>query len=105
MMPKKRIYILAKTDLREAALWYEKASSGLGKRFLREVNDEVQYICQNPLAQQIRYGIYRISFLKTFPYGIHYEYVEEKNQINIFAVFHTSRNPAIWTERTQIYSA
>jgi len=36
---------------------------------------------------------------KIFFYGIHYQYLSEKNGIHIKAVFHTSRNPQIWEQQ------
>lgn len=47
----------------------------------------------------MKFGEVRIAFLKKFPFGIHYVYKEKENQIIIYSVFHTSRNPEIWQER------
>ena len=46
---------LAKEDIREAAIWYNKQQDGLGKRFTAEVRDKVHFIRQNPKASNIRY--------------------------------------------------
>lgn len=96
MKAKKQVAEIVNQDLKEVALWYNRASEGLGIIFLKEIRKEVNQIVKNPLAYEIRYATIRIAFLSKFPYGIHFEYLEKENQINILAVFHTSRNPEIW---------
>ena len=100
MRANKLISIYAKEDLSDASKWYEKQQKGLGKRFLNEIKDAIEIICRNPVGFQIRYDDFRICFTKNFPYGIHYQYMETKNEVHIKAVFHTSRNPKIWTQQT-----
>lgn len=99
MKIKKQVSEIVKQDLKEAAVWYNQARKGLGILFLKEVNKKVKQILKNPLAYEIRYENIRIAFVKRFPYGIHFEYLEIDNRVNILAVFHTSRNPEIWNER------
>jgi len=96
MKAKKLISTYAKTDLSDISKWYEKQQKGLGKRFLNEMKEAFDSICKNPEGFQIRYDDYRIYFTKIFPYGIHYQYIADKNEIHIKAVFHTARNPQIW---------
>jgi len=98
MKAKKFISIYAKEDLAENSKWYENQQKGLGKRFLNEMKEAFEVICKNPVGFQIRYDDYRIYFTKTFPYGIHYQYIADKNEIHIKAVFHTSRSPQIWEQ-------
>ena len=99
MKAKKLISTFAKTDLSDASKWYEKQQKGLGKRFLNEVKEAFDTISKNPVGFQIRYDDCRIYFTKTFPYGIHYQYFYDKNEVVIKAVFHTSRNSEIWEQR------
>ena len=99
MNAKKIISTFAKSDLSEASKWYENQQKGLGKRFLNEMKEAFDIICKNPKGFQIRYDDYRIYFTKIFPYGIHYQYIADKNEIRIKAIFHTSRNPLIWERR------
>jgi len=99
MKAKKIISIYAKTDLSDISKWYEKQQKGLGKRFLAEIKEAFDIISKNPKGSQIRYEDYRIHITKTFPYGIHYQYISEKNEIHIKAIFHTARNPQIWGQR------
>lgn len=98
-MYKSIILPLAKEDIREAALWYNKRQYGLGKRFTAEVREKVHLIRQNPKTSNIRYNGVRTAVLNVFPFMIHFT-IEEKNRtIIISAVLHTSRNPKIWETR------
>ena len=99
MKAKKIISIYAKTDLSNASKWYEKQQKGLGKRFLNEIKEAFDIICENPVGFQIRYDDYRVYFTKIFPYSIHYQYIANLNEVHIKAIFHTSRNPKIWEQR------
>jgi len=99
MNAKKIISSFAKSDISEASKWYEKQQKGLGKRFLNEMKMAFEIICKSLEGFPIRYDDYRIYYTKTFPYGIHYQYITNKNEIHIKAVFHTARNPQIWEKR------
>jgi|SRR5690554_1391138 len=99
MEAKSQVAEIVNQDLKEAALWYNRASRNLGLLFLKEIKEEVKQIVKNPLSYEVRYADIRIAFLKRFPYAIHFEYLETENQINILAVLHTSRNPEIWKKR------
>ena len=100
MKAKKLISTFAKTDLSDASQWYEKQQKGVGKRFLNEIKVAFDIICRNPQSFQIRYDDYRVYFTRVFPYGIHYQYIADKNEVHIKAIFHTSRNPQIWEQRS-----
>jgi|SRR5690554_271887 len=93
MKVKKQVAEIVNQDLKEAALWYNRARSGLGKVFLKEVKAEVNQIVKNPLAYEVRYANIRIAFVKKFPYGIHFEYHERKasNYISCFPYLKKSR--------------
>lgn len=101
MKAKKFVSPSVNAELNEAASWYNNARQGLGLLFLKEVGRLVNYITENPLAYSIRYGSIRVAFTNKFPYGIHYEYLAEKNQINILGIYHTLRNPDIWDQDTE----
>lgn len=87
----------AEKDVREALLWYEDQKANLGSRFESHVNKAIDNLRSNPLKTQVRYGNTRVLYLDIFPYGIHFQLVE--NHILVVAVFHTSRDPKKWTER------
>ena len=90
---------LAKEDIREAALWYNKQQDGLGKRFIAEVREKVHFIRQNPKALNVRYDNVRTAVLNVFPFMVHYTIDEENKTIIISAILHTSRNPKLWKNR------
>jgi plasmid stabilization system protein ParE len=98
-MYKSIILPLAKEDIREAALWYNKQSKGLGKRFTAEVREKVRFIRQNPQASNVRYEDVRTVVLNIFPFMIHYTIDESNKTVIISAVFHTSRDPELWKKR------
>ncbi len=98
-MYKVLILTLAKEDIKEAAIWYNKQQVGLGNRFTSEVRKKVNYIRQNPKAIHVRYNNVRTAVLDVFPFMIHYMIDEEKTTIIISAVLHTSRNPNLWNKR------
>ena len=98
-MYKSIILPLAKEDIREAALWYNKQSKGLGKRFTTEVQKKVHFIKQNPKASNIRYDMVRTAVLNIFPLMIHYTVDEGNKKVIVSAVLHTSRDPKLWENR------
>ena len=70
----------------------------LQRRFLNKMKEAFEIIYKNPAGFQIRYDDCRIYFTKVFPYSIHYQYIADKNEIHIKAIFHTARNPQIWEQ-------
>lgn len=90
---------LAESDIREAAVWYEKKQKGLGRRFTSHVRKKVHVICEKPAAFAIRHDQIRTAILDTFPFMIHYAVEENTKTVIIVAVLHTSRDPGIWENR------
>lgn len=90
---------LVKWDLKEINNWYNKIDKKLWTQFIKEFRSKINFIKENPLSFELKYDDIRIVFLKTFPYGIHYSYNEDRNLIEIYSVFHTSRNPDNWKTR------
>lgn len=87
----------AKQDIKAAAFWYNGKQNNLGKKFIDAVKKEASIIQKNPFLYEVRYDTIRIALIDTFPYLIHFSI--DANTIVIKAVFHTSRNAAIWNER------
>lgn len=98
-MYKAIILPLAKEDIEEAALWYNKQQAGLGKRFTTEVREKVHFIRQNPNAVNIRYNTVRTAVLDVFPFMVHYTVDDDNKTIIVSAVLHTSRNSEMWKKR------
>jgi plasmid stabilization system protein ParE len=98
-MYKAIILPLAKEDIKDTALWYNKQQAGLGKRFTTEVREKVHFIRQNPKTANVRYNNVRTAVLDVFPFMVHYTIDEDNKTIIISAVLHTSRNPELWKKR------
>ncbi|WP_294318923.1 type II toxin-antitoxin system RelE/ParE family toxin [uncultured Chryseobacterium sp.] len=88
-----------KDDLKEIHDWYKKIDKKLWNQFKKEFQSKINFIKENPLTFEIKYDRQRILFLKKIPYGIHFIYDEKQNRIEIYSVFHTSRNPEQWSNR------
>lgn len=88
-----------KADLKEINQWYSRIDKKIWSFFIKEFYLKINFISENALASEIKYDVSRIVFLRKFPYGIHYQFNEFKNEVEIYAVFHTSRNPENWIER------
>jgi plasmid stabilization system protein ParE len=98
-MYKTIILPLAKEDIREAAKWYNKQQTGLGKRFTAEVREKVHFIRQYPTASNVRYNSVRTALLNVFPFMIHYTVDEKDKTVIVSAILHTSRDPKLWESR------
>lgn len=88
-----------KIDLKDINQWYCKIDKRLWSYFLKEFHLKINFISENPVASELKYDLNRIVFLRKFPYGIHYQFDEGKNIVEVYAVFHVSRNPVIWESR------
>ena len=78
-------------DIQEAYDWYKTKSKDLAHRFYDEVDHYMNFIRNNPLNFSIRSNGFRQAPLKVFPFLIIYKI--KKNQILVYSVFHTSKNP------------
>jgi plasmid stabilization system protein ParE len=87
----------ADQEIRESFIWYEQQRSGLGESFLTEVDRSIDLILNNPYQYAIRHNNKRAAVLKRFPFIIAYEVIE--NEVIVYAVFHTSRDPEKWKKR------
>ena len=87
----------AEYDLEYYTEWYDLQKENLGSDFIAEVKSVVKRIQQNPLQYQKVRKTVRKASVKRFPFILVYHVGEEV--INIFAVFHTSKNPLIWKNR------
>ncbi len=80
------------TSMAEKAYdWYEEQQLGLGKSFVTELMSCYDKLEAWPTAYAKINKNYRHIILKTFPYVVIFEIIKE--DIVIYAVFHTSRNP------------
>jgi plasmid stabilization system protein ParE len=92
------VRLLAEADLEQAASWYEQERSGLGVRFLADVDQVFGRIRAMPLQFPIIAGNVRRALLHTFPYAV---YFRETNQaLIVLAVLHLRRRPELWRVRS-----
>ncbi len=98
-MYKAIILPLAKKDIREAAFWYEGKQTGLGKRFAKQIRENITLIKKNPKVFNNRYDNVRTAVLKAFPFMLHYTIDEYNKHVIVTAVLRASRNPERWKDR------
>jgi toxin ParE1/3/4 len=84
----------AEREITDAYTWYESQQSGLGGRFLNQIDYYLDLIGSIPYQYPSRFGqALHVAPNKTFPYLIVY-WVEEAQQIIfVTSIFHTSRKP------------
>jgi plasmid stabilization system protein ParE len=101
MTYKTRILPAAKDDILQAAQWYNKQKTGLGKQFTLRVRERVKELKKNPFVCQVRYMDVHTAIVRQFPFMIHYTIGQENKTIEIIAVLSTNRDPEIWIERSK----
>ena len=80
-----------------AAVWYEARRAGLGDDFVAEVQRVLDTIVNQPNRYPVVYGDVREAAVRRFPYCVYYR--AKADRVVVIAVFHTSRNPAVWQAR------
>jgi toxin ParE1/3/4 len=93
-----RLLLPAEEEMLEAAFYYERQSRGLGRDFLRKVQNAVEEIVQHPTRWPKVRGNIRRRMIHRFPYAILYE--EQPQEVLIIAVMHLRRHPTYWIYRT-----
>ncbi len=92
----------AKTDIHEAASWYNTRRKGLGKQFTFEVRKTIRLLCDRPEVAPVKYNDARCALLDRFPFMIHFVFDHDSKIIVIVGVFHMSRSPDEWQNRTSL---
>ncbi len=85
----------AQKELTEAFHWYEKRLSGLGVRFIGEVNKKLVELSNYPDRYSKRKFEFREVSTNIFPYIIIYEFLSKEKVVFISYVFHSKRNPKL----------
>jgi len=83
----------ARKELLDAWDWYDNRWTGLGDRFMNEVEKRLQQIEKTPERYKERKKGFRETKVKVFPYLIIYRLQKRKQLIAVSSIFHTSRNP------------
>ena len=87
----------ADTDLAEARVWYGLQRDGLDVQLMCQINETLKQIGHAPRRFPLIYRHLRRAIVRQFPFAIFYEL--RRNEIIVFAVFHSKRNPNQLTSR------
>jgi plasmid stabilization system protein ParE len=87
----------ARAELLDAAAWYESKRPLLGVEFIAEIDRCIALAAEQPQFYSVVYRGLRRILTKRFPYGIYFQVAAQR--IVVVAVFHSSRDPAIWQRR------
>ena len=86
-------------DIEDIVDYYKSINPELAIAFLDRLEEAKKYICDYPLAFQIKYKNVRTLLLKQFPYHIHYIVDATKKQIVVLAIIHAYKNPKDFSQR------
>lgn len=89
----------AEAEFEQAQSWYEERTRGLGQEFVTCVQATIEAVRRNPDQFQRVDGDARRALVRRFPYAI--LYLADPESVAIVAVFHTSRDPAVWRTRVR----
>ncbi|QBO59656.1 type II toxin-antitoxin system RelE/ParE family toxin [Chryseobacterium salivictor] len=81
----------ADLEIIDAYLYYESKKFGLGEKFLKELDQYFERICESPKHFEGKYKSYREAYIRKFPYLIIFEIEEQK--VVVYSVFNTPQNP------------
>jgi len=87
-------------DIAQAVDWYNGKQAGLGDRLFNNIKKQTAALSTSALLFAIKYDDIRCLSIKKFPYIVHYRVDEQSNTVRVEALFHSYRNPKIWTDRT-----
>lgn len=87
----------AQAEFDEAFAYDVNQTPGLGVAFAARVQETFDRVSTNPTLHAFVLADIRKSPVARFPYRVFYRV--EADRVEILAVFHTSRDPAIWQGR------
>ncbi|WP_294285940.1 type II toxin-antitoxin system RelE/ParE family toxin [uncultured Chryseobacterium sp.] len=91
MMYKLIVQEEAGLEILETYIYYESMQTGLGEKFLMQVEKYFLQIQNNPKHFQIKGSKYREAYLRKFPYIIIFDMVDDR--VIILSVFNAHQNP------------
>ena len=97
-MAEVRFTAAARADLSDAITWYEDHAPEVVAPFRQALRDVVQRIAENPKQFLSSPHQTRRALLRRFPYFVIFR--EIGDTAYVVAVFHTSRDPRTWRQRT-----
>lgn len=87
----------AETELAEARIWYGLQRDGLDVELMQRIDETLERIGNAPRRFPRVHRKLRRAIVKQFPFGIFYEVTND--EILVFAVFHSRRDPKQLTSR------
>ncbi len=87
----------AQTDFETSFAYYYKGSPKVAGDFLVKIDLAFEHIRENPNLFPVVYKNVRKYVVKKFPFVIYYQIFEAK--VRVIAIFHSSRNPVVWSDR------
>lgn len=89
----------AEKDFDSSYEYYYEESPIVADAFFQRINVSLEIIKKSPLLFREIHNTLRRFIVKQFPFVIYYQVVG--NTIKVMAIFHSSRNPKIWTGRIE----
>ena len=84
---------VALNEYKEAISWYLERSELAAEGLVKEVNEKLITICNDPFRFRNTYKNYREISLKRYPYYIVYLIDEVKKIVIVSSLYHHKRNP------------
>jgi plasmid stabilization system protein ParE len=84
----------ASAEFIKASTWHETKRVGLALEFIAEIDRCVSLASKHPLQFAVVREDIRRVVANRFPYSVYFR--AEESRIVVLAVFHGSRDPAIW---------
>lgn len=81
----------ADAELAEARIWYGLQRDGLDGELMQRIDQTLRRISDAPYRFRRVYRDLRRALVRQFPFAIFYEVT--KDEIKVFAVFHSRRDP------------
>lgn len=86
-----------RTDIENAARWYEAECEGLGAEYVAVVGEVLSALQQLPARYPEVHGRVRRALTHRFSYAVFF--IVEVERIVVLAVLHQAANPAHWPRR------
>ncbi len=85
-------------DFDKSYEYYSEENPKVADSFYKQINLSLENLKQHPVSFPVAYKNVRKFVVKKFPFVIYYQLID--SVIRVIAIFHTSRNPEIWNDRT-----
>jgi len=89
----------ADLDISETFAWYEDRRSGLGVKFLAELESCFEQLRAHPTASlKVKsHRDFRRALLRDFPYVVYFKY--QNDIVEVYCVCHSGRHADVWQKR------